>query len=299
MKLLMPYLLLAAGWYQSGLRRLPGLLALLLTASAAVGQATDVRMLRGQVVDADTHTPLPYVSIGIRGTTVGTVANENGRFVLPVPAERAADSVRFSLLGYQPVLRAARDLPTDQAASLMLRSTGYELPVAVVHAKKLKKRVLGNPGTNSTHSFSRFDDNLLGNQFGQNISIQRPSWLEQVSFHVGKCTYDSLFFRINVFALDPATGLPGANLLPQPVYARVRKNEIKDRIIVDLRRFNLRLTDDVVVTLETIRDLGDGTLQISARMLGGPIFFREGAQGQWDRLPGFGLGIDATVLEER
>lgn len=42
-------------------------------------------MLRGKVIDKDTREPLPFVSIGVSGTSLGTASNENGEFTLNVP----------------------------------------------------------------------------------------------------------------------------------------------------------------------------------------------------------------------
>ncbi|QIX60254.1 carboxypeptidase-like regulatory domain-containing protein [Hymenobacter sp. BT18] len=57
------------------------LLALLLVASSSFAQT-----LRGTVIDKDTREPLPFVSIGVSGTTLGTASNENGEFSLNVPS---------------------------------------------------------------------------------------------------------------------------------------------------------------------------------------------------------------------
>ncbi|MCR5889081.1 carboxypeptidase-like regulatory domain-containing protein [Hymenobacter sp. J193] len=58
------------------------LLLLLLLAAAAHAQV----LLRGTVIDADTREPLPFVSIGVSGTSLGTASNENGEFTLSVPS---------------------------------------------------------------------------------------------------------------------------------------------------------------------------------------------------------------------
>lgn len=274
---------------------------MLSTVGATYGQALH---LRGRVVDAATRAPLPYASLGIRGTSVGTVADNAGRFQLTLPAERAADTVRFGLVGYRSVGRPARALATGAASDsglvVALTEAAVALPTATVRAPHLRPRVAGNPRATSRHSVALFDDNLLGNQIAQRIDVRRPSWLEEVSFHISRCSYDSLFSRINVLAIDSVTGLPGASLLPRPVlYARVRRGDIRESVRVDLRAFNLRLTRDVVVGLETVRDLGPGQLYFSARVLGGPIFGRDGPLGEWQKLSGFGVGIAATLLAER
>jgi hypothetical protein len=138
---------------------------------------------------------------------------------------------------------------------------------------------------------------------GQLIRIKRPTMLEEVSFHLNKCTYDSLFYRVNVYRVGP-TGLPDEqrNILPEALYVRLAKAQTADRIRVDLSRYQLWLEpdQDVAVCLELVRDLGPGKLYLTATMLGGPLFAKEGGVTKgWEKLGAFGAGIDATVTEVR
>jgi len=77
-------------------------LALLLL-GVGVAHAQD-RSVSGTVTDAETGEPLPGVNVTAVGTTVGTTTNTSGEYSLNVPPE--ADSLAFSFVGYQRVLRA-------------------------------------------------------------------------------------------------------------------------------------------------------------------------------------------------
>lgn len=54
----------------------------------------------GIVVDAKTGLPLPFVNILVKGTSKGTVSNENGEFKLPELANTRY-TVSFSSIGYK------------------------------------------------------------------------------------------------------------------------------------------------------------------------------------------------------
>jgi len=56
--------------------------------------------VRGLVLDAKTREPLPAASVRVLGSSRGTVANADGRFVLALDADRA--SLAVSALGYAP-----------------------------------------------------------------------------------------------------------------------------------------------------------------------------------------------------
>jgi hypothetical protein len=72
--------------------------------------------VNGRVIDAETRQALPYVSIGIAGQNIGTIANEDGYFRLKVPAEYAGLQLMVSHIGYemkQIPLQLIRELKVD------------------------------------------------------------------------------------------------------------------------------------------------------------------------------------------
>jgi hypothetical protein len=203
--------------------------------------------------------------LGVLRQPLGTVADDQGRFVLAVPAAHDQDSLRIALLGYAPLTVLVSDLRQRLAQAggrILLRPAPTALAEVVVRPVQLTRRVIGN-SSNSTNTTANFDVNKVGNQLAQGMHLRRPAVLEQVSFHVAECTYDSLFYRINVYQV--VKGQPTTNLLPEPVYVRVRKGQIKERLVADLRRFNLTVDGDIAVALEMVKDLGAGTLHLAER----------------------------------
>ncbi|MBD2769895.1 carboxypeptidase-like regulatory domain-containing protein [Hymenobacter sp. BT664] len=265
--------------------------------------------IAGQALNQSTQAPLPYASVGVLGRPVGTVADEQGRFSLRIPPEYDADSLRISLVGYRPLTMTVRAFRQRTCPAgppcpvLLVAAAQTALSEVVVRPKgRAVRRVLGN-SSNSKYASMTFDNNDLGNQVGQLIRIKRPTMLEQVSFHINKCTYDSLFYRVNVYRLGP-NGMPDErrNILPEAVYVRLAKAQTADRIRLDLSRYQLWLEPDehVAVCLELVRDLGPGKLHLTATILGGPVFVKEGGVGEgWQKVGAFGMGIDATVTEIR
>ena len=270
------------------------LLALQLPAFAQTSAA-----LNGQLLDQTTQRPVAYASVGVLRRPLGTVADDQGRFSLNLPATYDQDSVRLALIGYAPRTLSVADLRrqlNQNGGTMLLQPAATQLAEVVVRPGKLTRRIIGN-SSNSTHTTASFDVNRPGNQIAQGMHLRRPAQLEQVSFHVAECTYDSLFYRINVYQV--VDGQPTTSLLPTPVYVRVRKGQLKDRFVADLRSFNLTVQGDIAVALEMVKGLGSGTLHLSGSVLGGPIYFTDQSANGWDRLRGFGVGIDATVAEYR
>lgn len=278
--------------------------------------------LAGQVRDQLTRQPLGYVSVGVLRHPFGTVADGRGHFELTLPARYDADSVRFSLLGYAPRTLAVAELRRlVRGGPLLLRPQAVPLRGAVVRAPGMRRRVAGNFGSNMM--LENFKYNLSGNQFGQRIAIGRAAWLQDISFKITHCTYDTVYLRVNVYQVGP-DDFPGENLLAAPLYVRVARADIDDRVFVNLRPYKLWLTADVIVSLELVRSLGKGTLAFLANWPGGgPSYHLEQTpgplseksirpkgtteahvaevkqpnQGPWLKYPRVGVGIEAALLE--
>ena len=85
----------------------------------------------GVVLDGQTDQPLPYASVYVNGTTLGTATDLEGRFELKdvtLPA-----TVVFSFVGYQTQVLELDSYPESLTVSLM---TNDELPEVVVSGKK-------------------------------------------------------------------------------------------------------------------------------------------------------------------
>jgi len=57
-------------------------------------------ILKGKVIDASSHVPLPFASIGLIGTSLGTIANETGQFSIKILKSHLSSVLSISHLGY-------------------------------------------------------------------------------------------------------------------------------------------------------------------------------------------------------
>ncbi|WP_022836831.1 TonB-dependent receptor [Salisaeta longa] len=92
--------------FRSNRSALPLLLAFLMSFGlwAAPAAAQTTGRIAGVVVDASTGDPLRGVNIGLRGTTLGTATNRDGRFVIAdVPPETYVLAASF--IGYETIER--------------------------------------------------------------------------------------------------------------------------------------------------------------------------------------------------
>lgn len=277
--------------------------------------------LTGQILDQANHRPLGFVSVSVIGRPYGTVADAYGRFTLILPLSYDADSVRFSLVGYASRTACVHELRRTKV--LQIQAQAVPLAGVRVTSKGLKRRVLGNNiGRANARVFIGFErSNMAGNQMGQRISIMRPAFLQETSFSIRACTYDTVWLRLNICRVKKE--FPAENILPTPIYLKISKEQSRGRTYINLRPYKLYLTSDIVICLELVRALGTGEFYVGGTMLGGgpcylleqtpgptssfnekpsktiamPALIRKQPDGPWARYPLQGIDLDATILE--
>jgi len=75
-------------------------------------------ILKGQVFEADTKIILPYVNIGVKNKSIGTISNENGYFILKLPSSLESDTIIFSFIGFKSKFIPIRNFEIDTIIEL-------------------------------------------------------------------------------------------------------------------------------------------------------------------------------------
>ncbi|WP_428664675.1 carboxypeptidase-like regulatory domain-containing protein [Runella sp.] len=57
--------------------------------------------IEGRILDASTNQPVPFAGVGIVGKSIGTVANEQGRFILKLNEQYASDMLIVNCMGFE------------------------------------------------------------------------------------------------------------------------------------------------------------------------------------------------------
>lgn len=89
-------------------------------------------VISGKVYSADNKEPLPFVSILLKGTTIGTQTDFDGNFVLKT--NKLADSLVAIYVGYKPLARPINKAVNSQEINFPLSTEGTALDEVVVTA---------------------------------------------------------------------------------------------------------------------------------------------------------------------
>jgi hypothetical protein len=93
--------------------------------------------IKGSVTDSKTGDPIPFVAILLENTTVGTITNDNGYYIITTNAP--AYKIRFSYLGYDTQTHIITPGKT-QTINIKLVESSVNLNEVVVKPKKVKYR---------------------------------------------------------------------------------------------------------------------------------------------------------------
>ena len=261
-------------------------------------EPTGKLILRGAVRDAKTLTSLAYVNIGIVNSDRGTVSAHDGTFELTLDKNHLNDTIRFSTVGYKSKAFLVRDF-FDQKAniSVTLEEEIPELTEVIIMAKGLESKTLGNK-TKSKFLSTGFFYDQTGAEMGIKINIKKvPTYVDTFNFNI---SYNRLsagvLFRLNIYSVEK--GQPFENILNQNIIIPISAKQT-GLIAVDLRKYDIVLKDDVVVTLEWVETeeevkKGEG-IYFSLSLVSGSTFVRYSSQGQMKRKRGLGVGFNMDV----
>jgi hypothetical protein len=254
------------------------------------------QQISGTVFELNSNAPIEYVNIGVVGKNIGTVSDENGKYTLQIDPEFHSDTLKFSSIGYYPYSVQVADFIKQNNGSVILEKRDYELAEVIVRPRRVRERTLGATTRNKFAVASMGDSTRMhGGEIGVLMRNNRTAYLKEVNINFAVCTYDVLSYRVNVYKALPNRQFE--NILTEPVYVTTTKEETENTVTIDVRHLNLVIEGNFLVSIETFKDLGPGTLHFPISLLH-RSFFRRTSQGSWESFP-FGISISAVVDIER
>lgn len=256
-------------------------------------------ILSGYVHDSKTKLKLPYVNIGVLNNEIGTVSDKEGSFDFHLTESNVNDTIRISMIGYKAkILTVGELLNKEGKIGISLEEEVSELNEVVLTAKKWKKKTLGNK-TKSTFIGHLFYYEQLGKEMGIRVNVGRqPNFVDTFNFHISYNRFSAKsFFRLNMYKI--VNGKPSDNILKSNIIIPVEPKQT-GMITTDLKKYDIVLKEDVIVTLEWVDNEGEvkptEALVISVGLLTGGTYERGSKESKMrKKLKGMGLGFTMDV----
>lgn len=253
--------------------------------------------ISGIVVDNANSESIPFVNIGLKGKGIGTVSDIDGNYRLIIPALNNQDTIIFSCIGYESLAIKVNDFMQrygEKENKIILVKRNVELQEVTIKPKKLTQKTYGNT-TDSKNFMSGFASNDLGSELGIPMRAGKGlSYIEDVNFNIAENSYDSVTFRVNIYSFKK--GMPDTTVLKYPIYVTTK---IKSgTLTVDLKPYNIVVEGNFLVSLEWLKDLGEGTLKFSSSFLGADCYIRKTSQDTWEK-EAIGIGFYCNAKHEK
>jgi len=252
----------------------------------------------GLILDRKTNQPLPYANIGILNREIGTVSNTNGKFSLALKEEYKSDTIRISSIGFKPVQIPIRKIiQKKEPVVYKLEEEVSELDEVVITAKSFKKRTLGNK-TESKFLSTGFSYYQLGAEMGVKVNIRKnPTIVDAFNFNI---SYNRLsaksVFRLNFYSTNKSK--PDVNLLKDNIFVTIEPKQT-GKITVDLKPYDIVITDDVIITLEWVETKGENNkgeaIFFSLGLFNSGTLYKKSSQAKFKKHSSMGVGFNIDV----
>jgi len=264
------------------------LFVLMMGSLCSIGQT-----FTGTVTHSKENTPIDYVSIGVVGMDIGTVSNIDGTYQLTIGEKYDNEILRFSYIGFSNFEIKVKDFRKRSNFNVQLTPMVFELEEIVVTPNFLGRRTLGNTG-NSKRTTAGFGEYKLGFEHAVRMELSKneKAVIENININIARCTFDSLHYRVNIYSIRGKKKIK--SVLKKPIYIKLTKEEIKDRISFNLEEEDIIVTGDFLVSLEHITDLGEGEIAFSSEKKK-KTYVRKTSQGKW-KIEKVGISISADVI---
>ncbi|MDH6341923.1 hypothetical protein M2480_000586 [Parabacteroides sp. PFB2-12] len=247
--------------------------------------------ITGSILNAENNLPIEYANIGIVGKNIGTVSDMNGQFDFSVETQYLNDSLLFSCVGYESYSMRISHMKEND--TIHLKEKPFLLNEVVVTPRKFKEKVFGITAKKGI-GVTGFENNNLGYECGLLMKNKKRAELRSVNVNISSCAYDTIFYRLNIYEVKEKNNFE--NILVEPIYVIASKEDILNGSLkIDLTGYNVVVNGNFLVTLEHIRDLGNGGLWFPMS-LKQKTYHRKTSQGKWETAPiGFSLSVRANV----
>ena len=118
--------------------------------------------LSGKILQQADRAPFPGVTVIVKGTTVGTVSDQEGKFSLTLPEGKARLSISF--IGYQ-TQEIELDIPHRAELTVMMREDSYNLSEVTIYSTGFQEI----PTERATGSFVGIDQKLFNRRVSTNL----------------------------------------------------------------------------------------------------------------------------------
>ncbi len=214
------------------------------------------KTLKGSVIDSKTKQGIPYASIGVVGRGIGTIADENGDFVLRLNKNSVSEKnpAIVSSIGHESAILKISKIKN----TILLNPDNSQFSDTIVKSNNLEQKRIGRIAEKGIGSFSFHNkkdkniDDKLGREIGAILNLKGRNYLNKIDFFIGQNEFDKVKFRVNIYNVK--NNYPKDLIIHDEILVELGQNQ-KGWITIDVSKYNLRFEDRVAVSLQWVEGI--------------------------------------------
>jgi len=272
----------------------------------------NAQVYKGVLITEHKRTPVEYANVGIVGKNIGTASNLFGQFELRIPTEHLKDSIRFSVIGYEPITLLTSDFINRSNDTIFMKEKSYDIGEVVI-TPSTEVKILGNRRKGLAAFFLTGSNEKRGMEIGIILDpndskvFLKSLTLNDVMIYLtlddgktyveGKEVRDTMLFRLNLYKVTSKNEFE--NILTQPVFIKWNTDNYDYLKKIDILEHNLVIENKVLLTLEFFDDVyARSTIRFNGSLFGPNTYIRSTSQGSWKKQSNsVGIFVEAIMMK--
>jgi len=250
--------------------------------------------ISSQIRDSKTQFPIQYVNIGIVGKNIGTVSDSEGNFQLSLTNTLDTDSLKISLIPYKTKSYYIGNIRASGfPKTILMDERIVQLNEVVISNEKREVIQLGLkrkyaypiPLYKKVSSKVAFPQKNGSHEIGTRFTNSKIIYLDSIQLNFAECNIDIVEIRLNIYSIKNNII---ENILIQPIYISLTKEEALNFPIIDLTEQNIDVESDFLITIENHLQIRDRALYFLANYSSKgklyPTYYKNSSQSNWVEL---------------
>ena len=201
--------------------------------------------IKGTFRNDDTHEPISYATLQIKGKPKGVIADHEGYFEFTLSELELTDSLTASCLGYERRTFSPDSLLVKPEIAIELKGKSVEMQPVTIEADTKRARKSKKVGNRSWFTTGSMYLDTHGQQVALYIDNKKElnGYIRKVSYHLSKNGNVEAPFRVRILSMDTLTHAPGKDLL-QEILVVQPPQDTDGWYDVDLLEYNITVPPD-------------------------------------------------------
>lgn len=259
--------------------------------------------IKGRCIDSF-GSPVPYVNVGVQNTSVGTVTNSEGVFLIDDKSLAENVTIIVSHIGYET--KSVTPIKNTEI-EIKMTPTSIQLSEVKIESSKYKFTKEKKIGNNSLtkHVLVGFSSRNLGAEVGKFFKVKKGQKLkvEKIHLEIAELGYKKGTFRINFYNAMKDDDIEKVRINDEDIIMEVLETGDVD---INVKNNNLVFENDFLVSIECINVVEkepvvpkeQKIIYFSSNVFCGPVYLRSNHPTKWNskkQKHNMGLGIQLFV----